>query len=271
MAAAVRSTFDGEHTAGGSVIVSIGTPGVEIVTGADSTEVQPAELVTVKVNIPPARFDIVRLVPVPVVVAAPGKRVITQVPVDGNPLKTTLPVGRANVGWVIVPITGAEGVIGCAGITTFAEGTDKQPSEVVTVKLYDPVKRPVKVELVPVPVVDTVPGYLINVQVPVEGKPARTALPVARVQVGDVIVPTRGAEGIEGCVFIATFPDADETHPVEFVTVKVYVAPEGSVGIVVLTPDPDIITLPGLRVNVHVPAAGNPLKITLPVDIAHVG
>jgi len=40
---------------------------------------------------------------------------------------------------------------------------------------------------------------------------------------------------------------------------------------VVLTPVPDIITFPGLRVSVHVPVAGNPLKTTLPVDIAHVG
>jgi len=112
MAAAVRSTVAGEHCEEGFVIVRTGTPGVEIVTGPDSVEVQPAEFVTVKVNTPPARFDIVMLVPVPVVVAAPGKRVITHVPVDGNPVKTTLPVGTANVGWVIVPNPGAEGVGG---------------------------------------------------------------------------------------------------------------------------------------------------------------
>lgn len=72
-------------------------------------------------------------------------------------------------------------------------------------------------------------------------------------------------------MFITTFPEIEETHPVELVTVKVYVAPAGSVGMVVLIPDPDMITFPGLRVNVHVPAGGNPLKITLPVDIAQVG
>ena len=137
--------------------------------------------------------------------------------------------------------------------------------------MYDPVERPVIVVLVPVPVVDTVPGYLINVHVPVEGNPAKTTLPVANVHDGGVIVPTKGAEGIEGWVFITTFPDIEETHPVELVTVKVYVAPAGSVGIVVLIPVPVIITFPGLLVNVHVPAAGNPLKITLPVDMAHVG
>jgi hypothetical protein len=127
------------------------------------------------------------------------------------------------------------------------------------------------VKLVPVPVVDTVPGYLINVHVPVDGKPARTTLPVANIHVGGAMVPTSGAVGIDGWVFITTSPDADETHPVEFVTVKVYVAPAGIVGTVALTPDPDIITFPGLRVNVHVPVAGNPLKATLPVDIAQVG
>jgi hypothetical protein len=137
--------------------------------------------------------------------------------------------------------------------------------------LYDPGERPVIVELVPLPVVDTVPGYLISVHVPIEGNPASTALPVAKVHVGGVIVPTKGAVGIEGCVFITTFPDGEEIHPVALVTVKVYVAPAGSAEIVVLIPVPDIITLPGLRVNVHVPAAGNPLKITLPVDVAHVG
>ena len=137
--------------------------------------------------------------------------------------------------------------------------------------MYVPVERPVIVELVPVPVVDTVPGYLIIVQVPTEGNPARTTLPVAKIHDGGVIVPTKGAEGMDGCVFITTFPDGDETHPVELATVKVYVAPAGSAGTVVLIPDPDIITLPGLRVNVQVPVAGNPLKTTLPVDVAHVG
>ena len=73
------------------------------------------------------------LVPVPVVVTAPGKRVISHVPDDGNPFNRTLPVGTENVGWVIVPTTGEAGVGGGAGITTFAEGTDKHPSAVVTV------------------------------------------------------------------------------------------------------------------------------------------
>ena len=102
----------GEQTAEGSVITKTGTPGVEITTGIDSVEVHPEEFVTVNVNTPPSRFVIVLLVPVPAVVAPPGKRVITHEPVEGNPLNTTLPVGIAKVGWVIVPTVGAAGVGG---------------------------------------------------------------------------------------------------------------------------------------------------------------
>ena len=80
----------------------------------------------------------------------------------------------------------------------FAEGTDRHPSFVVTVKLYVPVWRPVIVMLVPVPEDETVPGYLINVQLPLEGNPDNTTLPVDSVQPGGVIVPATGAEGIRG-------------------------------------------------------------------------
>jgi hypothetical protein len=51
--------------------------------------------------------DIVLLEPVPVI--APG--LIVQFPA-GSPFKTTLPVATAQVGCVIVPTTGAEGVTG---------------------------------------------------------------------------------------------------------------------------------------------------------------
>lgn len=55
------------------------------------------------------------------------------VPVGGNPFNITLPDGTENVGCVIVPIVGAAGGSGWAGITTFADGTDRHPSAVVTV------------------------------------------------------------------------------------------------------------------------------------------
>jgi hypothetical protein len=260
----------GKHTAVGFVINSTGTPGFEIVTGADSAEAHPDEFVTLKVKTPSSRFVMILTVPLPVIVNDPGNLVIIQESVEGKPLNTTLPVGSASVGWVIVPTTGAAGVGGCAGITTFAEGTDRHPFAVITVKLYVPEVSPVIVELVPVPDVETVPGYRINVQVPVAGKPDKTTLPVDNVQPGGVIVPTEGAGGVGGCALIRTFPDCGDIHPVELVTVKEYV-PAGMVVIVIVVPEPDTVTAPGFLVKVHEPVGGNPLKTTLPVDIAQVG
>ena len=63
----------------------------------------------------------------------------------GNPVNITLPVGSAQVGWVIVPAAGAEGVEGCAVITTLAEGEEIQTAALVTVKLYVAVVNPVTV------------------------------------------------------------------------------------------------------------------------------
>jgi hypothetical protein len=76
------------------------------------------------------------------------------------------------------------------------------------------------VVVVPVPVVVVPPGVLVNVQVPVAGKPFNTTLPVATEQVGWLIVPTVGAVGEEGGVVIITSADPDEIQPVELVTVK---------------------------------------------------
>jgi hypothetical protein len=40
---------------------------------------------------------------------------------------------------------------------------------------------------------------------------------------------------------------------------------------VVLIPVPVVVLPPGVRVNVHVPVAGNPFNTTLPVETVHVG
>ena len=82
---------------------------------------------------PAARPEIVVLIPVPFVVTAPGLRVNVHVPLEGNPFNTTLPVATAQVGWVMVPITGAAGVAGCVFIATSPEAADIQPEELVTV------------------------------------------------------------------------------------------------------------------------------------------
>ena len=105
---------------------------------------------------------------------------------------------------------------------------------------------------------------------PVEGSPLITTLPVDNEHVGGVITPTVGADGIEGCAVITTLPDDGEIHPKELVTVKVYV-PSDRLGIVVLVPEPVVVKAPGERTRVQLPVGGNPVRITLPVDIVQVG
>jgi len=69
------------------------------------------------------------------VVVPPGVLVNVHVPVAGKPFKTTLPVAKAQVGWVIVPKVGAVGVTGWLLIITSADAVEVQPPSLVTVKL----------------------------------------------------------------------------------------------------------------------------------------
>jgi hypothetical protein len=84
---------------------------------------------------PASSPDIVVPVPVPVEVLPPGVLVIVQVPVAGRPLKATLPVATAHVGWVIVPVTGGDIDAGCEFITTLPDGAETQPAVAATVKV----------------------------------------------------------------------------------------------------------------------------------------
>ena len=54
------------------------------------------------------------------------------------------------------------------------------------------------VVLVPVPVVVTAPGVLVNVHVPDDGNPLNTTLPVATLHLGCVMVTTVGGVGVAG-------------------------------------------------------------------------
>jgi uncharacterized protein YbjT (DUF2867 family) len=198
----------------GCVIVpTVGAAGVTgcvlITTLADAGEIHPTELVTVKVRVPAARPGMVRFVPVPAI--APGLTV--QFPA-GKPPKITLPVATAQVGCVIMPTVGAEGVTGCVLITTFAVAGDVHPTELVTVNEYVPAANPETVLLAPVPAI--APGFIV--QVPV-GNPVSITLPVATEQVGWVIVLKVGADGVTGCVFITALAEGREIHPEALVTV----------------------------------------------------
>jgi hypothetical protein len=127
----------------------------------------------------------------------------------------TLPVETEQVGCVMVPTVGFDGVAGCGLITTLDEAAEVHPEEFVTVKVYVPDAKPVTVLLAPMP--EIAPG--LTVQVP-EGKPFNTTLPVATVHVGCVMVPIVGAVGVGGCVLITTLAEATEVQPAALVTVK---------------------------------------------------
>ena len=93
------------------------------------------------------------VVPNPVVVTEPGLRVRVHSPEAGNPVSSILPVVTLQVGWVTVPITGAEGVTGCGFIVTEVLVEEVQPSAFLTEKVYVPGGMPETVLVVPVPVV----------------------------------------------------------------------------------------------------------------------
>lgn len=230
-------------------------------TLADAKETHPAALVTVYVYVPVPTPVKVELVPVPVVIITPGVLVKVQVPDAGKPFNTTLPVASAHVGWVIVPTVGAVGVTGCALRTTLADAGDVHPTEFVTVKEYVPAARPDRVLLKPEP---SIPPGLI-VQFPA-GKLLNVTLPVATAQVGCVIIPTTGTEGVTGCVLITKLAETKEVHPAALVTIYAYV-PATKPVIIVLVPVPDFA--PGLIVQF--PDAGKPFNTMLPVATAQVG
>ena len=72
-------------------------------------------------------------VPVPVPTILPPEETITvQVPDAGSPLKATLPVAVSQVGWVIVPTIGADGVAGWA-LTVREVVAEVQPAALVVV------------------------------------------------------------------------------------------------------------------------------------------
>jgi hypothetical protein len=152
----------------------------------DGNEVQPPSFVTVKAYVPGINPEIVVLEPVPVI--APG--LIVHGP-DGKPFNTLLPVGTAQVGCVILPSFGAAGFEGSSFITKLDDGNEVHPCLFVTVKEYTPGNSPEIVVLEPIPVI--APGLIVHGP---DGKPVNTLLPVGTAQVGCVILPKIGADGV---------------------------------------------------------------------------
>jgi len=69
-------------------------------------------------------------------------------------------------------------------ITIVPDEADVHPDALVTVKVYVFAARPFIVMLVPVPEYSVPSGVLVSIQFPAAGKPLKTTLPVATVQVG---------------------------------------------------------------------------------------
>lgn len=210
------------------------------------------------------------MVPEPFNVELSAVRVRVHVPEDGNPVSVTLPVLWVQLGCVIIPATGADGVGGWALIVTSEDEFEIQPDEPFTANEYVPAGRDSIVVLSPVPVNIFPPGDLVIVHVPEEGRPVSVTLPVTELQSGCTITPTVGAEVANGTALITISEDAADEHPDEFVTVYVYV-PSTSDVIVASVPDPVVSIAPGDCVNVHEPEAGNPEISTFPVADEHVG
>lgn len=70
------------------------------------------------------------------------------------------------------------------------------------------------------PVVVTAPGFLVTVQEP-DGNPLKLTEPVAKAQVGCVMEPTTGFDGVDGCEFTTTSPVAKDIQPAAFLIVNV--------------------------------------------------
>lgn len=109
----------------------------------------------------------------------------------------------------------------------------------------------------PVPAIE--PGLIVHV--PVAGSPFSTTLPVGSAHdEGCVIVPMAGAGGAVGAGLIIILAVAPDIQPASLDTLKLY-EPGMRFVIVVVVPVPAMF--PGFIV--HVPVAGSPLRITLPV------
>ena len=108
----------------------------------------------------------------------------------------TDPVGVKQEGCVIAPIAGAVGFDGIEFICALTDGTDKQPPEFVTMKEQLVAGfKPLKLVLVPFPVIVAPPGKAVTVQSPAEGRPDNWTEAVGVEHVGCVISPNVGAEG----------------------------------------------------------------------------
>jgi hypothetical protein len=151
-------------------------------------------------------------------VVPPGVRVTVHVPVEGNPLRFTLPVARVQVGCVIKPIIGARGT-GTLLIVLELVAGEVHPPALVTVQVYVPGGIPERVYAPPDQLALAPAGVLVRVHVPLVGRPVKSILPDGIAQVGCVIVPITGVVAGPAELLIVTGFESSEVQPEELVTV----------------------------------------------------
>jgi hypothetical protein len=121
------------------------------------------------------------------------------------------------------PVTEAGALKGVTALIVVldAVAAEVQPLLFVTVNVYVPADRPLKIAVeVFVPVI-VLPPVAVTVQVPVAGNPLNATLPVLTLHVGWVTVPIVGADGADGTALITVLDEVPEVHPLAFVTVNV--------------------------------------------------
>lgn len=197
------------------------------------------------------------------VIVLPAKAAVIPV---GKPVAVPIPVAPVVV-WVIAGLSAAliQSVLVAllvtvlSGITVISLESEHKVFASVKVRVTVPPLTPVTT---PAFVTVAIAISLLTQVPPVFG----VTFAVAPTQTS-VAPPKTGAPGM---VLIITFVLAAEVQLFALVTVKVYVAPAGKLLIVVLVVLPIVVTLPGDRVIVQLPA-GKPLNTTLPPGLAHVG
>ena len=112
------------------------------------------------------------------------------------------------------------GLAGSPVISMLADAAEVHPAALVTVNVYVPLSGKLLIVVLAVlPVVVTLPGVLVTVQLPL-GKPLNTTLPVGVVHVGWVIAPTIGAVTTGQVKFITAVPVFELCFPAASIALK---------------------------------------------------
>jgi hypothetical protein len=185
----------------------------------------------------------------------------------------------------MTPTWGALGLIGALTNTLF-DGTEVHADEInVTVNVYEPIGKFVKLTLGPMPVCVNVVGpgpVAVIVHCPVVGKFDNGTVPVVTpgAQFGCCTNPAMGAGGFVGIALIFTVLETADVHGTfGSIQMNVYAVPGDKLPTVAVEPEPDCVgagngggigALEGIAYNCQLPF-GKPTNVAVAVALVHVG